>query len=134
MLDKWTDKCLLNIDKIDQQHKAFFNLWNTEMEQVDTQDRIQMTQVIEKLEDYIKAHFREEEELMEKSGYNDIEKHIDQHKYLIQKVDDLKQEINYNNPLIYEKTAVFMKKWFLNHIIQTDKKYQETVLEYLKNK
>ena len=134
MLVKWTDKCLLNIDKIDQQHEAFFNLWNKEMEHANTQDSIQMSEVIEKLEDYIKAHFRTEEELMEKSGYVDIDKHIKQHRYLIQKVDDLKQELNYNNPLVHEKTAFFMKKWFLNHIIHEDKKYQETVLEYLKDK
>ena len=134
MENNWTDKYLLNIDRIDQQHKDFFELWNKEIKQVDIQDHAQMAYVIEKLEDYLKDHIKYEEELMRKSDYKDIEKHIAQHKFFIQKIDNLKQELSYNNPLLFEKTAIFMKKWFLSHIIQSDKKYQETAKEYLKNK
>jgi len=133
MKNNWTDKYLLNIDRIDQQHRAFFDLWHKEINQVDMQDHTQLAYVIEKLEDYSKDHFKYEEELLRKSNYKDIEKHIDQHKFFIQKVDNLKQELSYSNPLVFEKTSVFMKKWFLSHIIQSDKKYQETATEYLKH-
>ena len=134
MGNNWTDKYLLNIDQIDQQHKAFFELWDKEIKQVDMQDHIQLACVIEKLEDYLKNHFKYEEEMLRKSDYKDIENHIAQHKFFIQKVDNLKQELDYSNPLLFEKTAVFMKKWFLSHIIHSDKKYQETATEYLKHK
>lgn len=133
MENNWTDKYLLNIDQIDQQHKVFFELWDKEIKQVNMQDHIQLTCVIEKLVDYSKSHFKYEEEMLREIDYKDIEKHIAQHKFFIQKVNNLKQELNYNNPLLFEKTAVFMKKWFLNHIIQSDKKYQETATEYLKH-
>ena len=134
MNNNWTDKYLLDIDQIDQQHKVFFELWDKEINQVDMQDHSQLAGVIEKLEDYLKYHFKYEEEMLQKSDYKDIEKHIAQHKFFIQKVDNLKQELNYSNPLLLEKTTVFMKKWFLNHIIQSDKKFQETVVEYLSDK
>jgi len=42
----------------------------------------------------------------------------------------MKLELNYKNALLFEKIALFMKKWFLSHIMQFDKKYQETVLSY----
>ncbi len=134
MESKWTNKYLLKIDKIDQQHKVFFELWDKEIKQVDMQDHMQMVSVIEKLENYLKDHIRYEEEILRKANYKDIERHIAQHKFFIQKVDNLKQELNYNNPLLFEKTANFMKKWFLIHIIQSDKKYQKTATEYLKRK
>lgn len=134
MNGSWTDKYLLNIDKIDQQHRVFFELWDKEMKQADLEDHLQMATVIEKLENYLKEHFKYEIELLRKSNYEDIDNHIEQHKFFIQKVNNLKQELNYNNPLLFEKTALFMKKWFLNHIIQSDRKYQETALGYFRHK
>lgn len=130
----WEDKYLLNIDKIDQQHRVFFELWDKEMKQADLEDHLQMATVIEKLENYLKEHFKYEIELLRKSNYEEINNHIEQHNFFIQKVNNLKQELNYNNPLLFEKTALFMKKWFLNHIIQSDRKYQDITLKYLKHK
>ncbi len=132
MKNNWTDKYILNIEEIDQQHKVFYDLWDSEIEKVDKNDDAQMASIIHKLEDYLKEHLKYEEELMQKAGYKDINMHIAQHKFFINKVDSLKQELNYSNPLLFEKTTVFMKKWFLHHIIQSDKKFQKTVSEYLK--
>ena len=73
MENKWENKYILNIDKIDQQHKAFFDLWNTEIEQVDMQDDTQLPFIIEKLENYLKTHIAYEEELLRESDYKDIE-------------------------------------------------------------
>lgn len=134
MENNWTDKYLLNIDLIDQQHKVFFELMDKEIKQVDIQDYEQLASVIEKLEDYCIYHFKSEEEIMRKSGYKDIEVQIAQHKFFIQKIDILKQELNYSNPLLFEKITGFMKRWFLSHIIQSDKKFQDTVTEYLNDK
>jgi len=134
MENKWEDSYLLNINSIDEQHRAFFELCNKEINQVNSQDKDQLTLLLEKLTDYLKSHFKHEEELLKKSGYKDLENHIKQHKFFIQKVDSLKQELDYNNPVLNEKITSFMKKWFLNHIIQSDKEYQKTVTKYLKDK
>ena len=134
MENNWEDRYLLNINSIDEQHKAFFELCNKEIHQINPQNNNHLTLVIEKLTDYLKSHFKHEEELLKKSGYKDLENHIKQHKFFIQKVDSLKQELDYNNPVLNEKITSFMKKWFLNHIIQSDKEYQKTVTKYLKDK
>jgi len=134
MENNWEDRYLLNINSIDEQHRAFFELCNKEINQVNSQDKDQLTLLLEKLTDYLKSHFKHEEELLKKSGYKDLENHIKQHKFFIQKVDSLKQELDYNNPVLNEKITSFMKKWFLNHIIQSDKEYQKTVTKYLKDK
>jgi len=134
MENKWEDSYLLNINSIDEQHRAFFELCNKEINQVNSQDKDQLTLLLEKLTDYLKSHFKHEEELLKKSGYKDLENHIKQHKFFIEKVDSLKQELDYNNTLISEKITSFMKKWFLSHIIQSDKEFQETVTNYLRDK
>lgn len=134
MENKWEDSYLLNINSIDEQHRAFFELCNKEINQVNSQDKDQLTLLLEKLTDYLKSHFKHEEELLKKSDYKDLENHISQHKFFIQKVDSLKKELDYNNPLISEKITSFMKKWFLSHIIKSDRQYKETVTNYLRDK
>ena len=131
MESNWTKQYRLDIDIIDDQHQIFFELWDKEINQGDRQDPSQLSTVIEKLEDYLKNHIAYEEKLLQEASYDDIDNHIMQHRFFIQKVDSLKLEQNYSNPLLFEKTAVFMKKWFLNHIIHSDKKYKKTVTDHL---
>lgn len=133
MEDNWTTKYLLNIDKIDKQHRVFFELWDKEVNHVDMQDDTQLIFVIEKLEDYLKGHLRYEEAILRKSQYKDLDNHIAEHQFFIQKIDTFKQELTYHNPLLFEKATLFMKKWFLSHILQSDRRYRETVNEYQKN-
>jgi len=131
-MENWSDKYLLNIENIDEQHRGFFELWDKECRQTDLKDWKKLSAIIEKLENYIKEHFLYEEEMLRKSDFNDIENHIAQHNFFIQKVNEMKLEFNYTNPLLFEKMAVFMKKWFLGHINQSDKNYQEAVNAYIR--
>src|SRR6056297_1714480 len=127
MENKWSDKYLIDIDEIDEQHRGFFELWDKEYRRLDIKRPEQLAQIIGKLENYTKNHFLYEEKLLEKCGYENIENHKAQHRFFIQKVDEMKQELAYINPLLFEKTAAFMKKWFLSHIMQSDKDFAEVV-------
>ncbi len=131
-MENWSTKFILNIPEIDSQHNGFFELWDKELKLIDASNEDQLVFIIEKMENYIKDHFTAEENLLIKSGYIDLENHIIQHQFFIQKINEMKLELNYKNALLFEKIALFMKKWFLSHIMQFDKKYQETVLSYLK--
>jgi len=130
-MNNWTDKYLLNIDAIDKQHKVFFELWDKECREADLNNNEQLSEIIHKLEDYITNHFSTEEKILINSGFKEVNNHINQHKYFIQKVNEMKMEQKYMNALLFEKISAFIKKWFLNHIMQTDKTYQKTVQSYL---
>jgi len=129
-MENWSTKFILNIPEIDSQHNGFFELWDKELKLIDASNEDQLVFIIEKMENYIKDHFTAEENLLIKSGYIDLENHIIQHQFFIQKINENETELNYKNALLFEKIALFMKKWFLSHIMQFDKKYQETVLSY----
>ena len=131
-MENWNEKYLLNIEDIDEQHRGFFELWDKECRHVDVEDWEKLTSIIEKLEDYIKEHFLAEEEILKNSNYPDLEYHLEQHKFFIYKVDEMKQELRYMNALLFEKLTVFMKKWFLGHINQSDRNYKDAVINYLK--
>ena len=131
-MEQWSDKYLLGINEIDEQHRGFFELCNHKP--LSEMDRAEMALMLEQLNDYIQNHFRHEQELMKQAKYPDLESHLEEHKFFIQKVQEMKQEYSYMNPLLYEKITIFMKKWFLSHIMFSDRKYQEYVVNYLNQK
>jgi hemerythrin len=130
-MNNWDDKYLLDIPIIDEQHRGFFILLKDELSRNINPTKEQMIELITRLENYIMDHFSSEELLMEKSGYDDLANHKNQHVFFIQKVDEMKIELLYQNPLLYSKMIDFMKKWFLTHILIVDKKFQTTVQDYL---
>lgn len=130
-MNNWDDKYLLDIPIIDEQHRGFFVLLKDELSRNINPTKEQMIELITRLENYIMDHFSSEELLMEKSGYDDLANHKNQHVFFIQKVDEMKIELLYQNPLLYSKMIDFMKKWFLTHILIVDKKFQTTVQDYL---
>ncbi len=130
-MENWTDSYLLGIREIDEQHRGFFELWENECRSADLNNYDQLKNIIDKLEEYVLDHFRTEEDLLRKSGYADIESHIAQHAFFIQKVSEMKLELNYKNMLLFDKLTMFIKKWFLSHIMQTDRKYRDEVISYL---
>lgn len=133
-MKEWEDKYLLGIKEIDEQHSGFFSLVKDNLNRIEKPEPEQLGSIINNMEEYLKNHFNTEEELLEKSGYPDFENHKKQHSFFIQKIEIMKLELDYDNLFVYEKLIDFMKKWFLSHIIQTDKKYREVVSSFLQDK
>jgi len=133
MSDNWSNNYLLDIPIIDEQHRLFFELWENECNNVSINDLEKLKELINKLESYLINHFNTEEELMKKANVSDYDNHVSQHRYFIKKIDELKLEFDYANVMLFENIVNFMKKWFLSHILQTDKLYKESVHNYLTN-
>ncbi|PLX24404.1 MAG: hypothetical protein C0599_02230 [Salinivirgaceae bacterium] len=129
---KWDDKYLLDIEEIDEQHRGFFELWDIVKQRKDLQEKEKLSHIIEQLEEYVQYHFKYEEQLLQKVKYNGFEEHMAEHRFFIQKVDEMKQELKYMNTLLCEKIESFMKKWFLSHIMQSDREYVQAVKNFYK--
>jgi hemerythrin len=128
------EKFLLHIPSIDKQHQRFLNILQQLTLQEAPKEHEQLNVIINELDDYIKLHFRFEEALMKKAGYVDLDEHIEQHRFFEKEIQELRIEYNYMNPVLFEKMVIFIKKWFLDHILNTDKKYQQTIDDYFKAK
>ena len=128
----WNKSYMLDISMIDNQHVKFFVLFDKlqELNNVEnSNDRIY--EVIQELEKYTHNHFATEEALMRKAQAPDYELHVVQHKVFIAKIEDFKIAYNYNNSALLEQMTIFMRKWFLMHISEIDRKYVDPVKKYL---
>ncbi len=127
----WNDSFLLNIDVIDNQHKKFFELFDLILALNKSKDAVELSSVINELQDYARYHFETEETLMQNADSESFELHIIQHQFFINKINEFTIAQNYNNPVLTTQIVVFMRKWLLMHITETDKKYVESVQSFL---
>jgi len=127
----WNDSFLLNIDVIDNQHKKFFELFDLILALNKSKDAVKLSSVINELQDYAQYHFETEETLMQNADSENFELHIIQHHFFINKIKEFTIAQNYNNPVLTTQIVVFMRKWLLMHITETDKRYVESVQSFL---
>lgn len=134
-LKTWHNDFLLHIEVIDNQHEKFFEIYDHTLNLINDNvniDEEKIRNILFELSEYLKNHIRYEEELLRKSEFADIEQHINQHKYFIKRIEEFFFGLEYKNPQLLHNMLVFIKKWFLSHILETDAKYKETVTNYLK--
>ena len=120
----WSDKYLLGIDEIDNQHKGLVIIIN-ELFNLMSQGKAKahMNQIFDHLTDYTKKHFFVEEKMLIKFAYPDYEQHKIEHKKFIEKLDKYKKEFESGKVTISLEILNFLKEWLLNHIQISDKKY-----------
>ncbi|MFC2120816.1 bacteriohemerythrin [Bacteroidota bacterium] len=132
---KWKDSYSFGIPIIDFEHKKFIGIYDKVANLIINKEQISDTEIIDVINEminYLKVHLKTEENLIKQAGYPDFDGHIKQHKFFIEKIDEFNISFSYKNKLLINNLFVFIKKWFLLHIIQTDAKYVDCVKLYLK--
>lgn len=122
---EWENEYALGIRLIDNQHKKLFQLVNKlyePSEHVTTKERVKS--ILYEFSDYMKTHFREEEEYMASIGYDKLQEHKVLHQEL---VDNLSIIIKTPAKLdiIKTKMKIVIKRGLLAHIIKEDMKIKE---------
>ena len=124
----WNDCFKIDVPEIDDQHKRFLELVDDAQAKLDSSESRDLNSIIKALEDYAGYHFAFEEEVFEKSKFPNLEQHKQEHKQFIDRVKQLRLDLEYTNPLVAKKTIDFMRKWFISHIIKNDRKYLDYVI------
>lgn len=126
----WRETYSVGIQKIDDQHKVLISIIN-ELYEAHKQGTSQtvIVEVLEKLINYTNYHFSMEEDLFTQYDYPQQKDHVDEHKYFVGQVADLKQESRKGNLLLSLKTIDFLKDWTINHILGTDMDFSSFLQE-----
>ena len=128
---EWTDKLSVGVEQMDTQHKrliAIINDFHTASNKAS--DKSAVEKAIESLVDYVKIHFNEEESLMQKYDFPQLELHKRIHDRLVQKVNEYAIKLQTGQKILNLDMAIFLKGWLEDHIGQTDKKYGEFIAEH----
>ncbi len=121
---EWKSDFCTGIEEMDKHHKLFFNYLKELEETVGgNKSREVIDRGIKQVENYIKYHFAEEEKLLKVTGNPDYAYQKSQHDFFVSQISELKDGFSKGDQTVPVSTFVFLRDWFLHHILETDKKY-----------
>lgn len=125
---EWTKDYSVDIAELDDHHRRLFDILNellTLMSEGGATDR-QIIRVLEELLDYTHYHFDEEEKMMAKMGYPELEAHRKIHQQFIAQMKEFYASAQ-NGMAIFVATKVANAgmDWLKNHILSSDHKYAD---------
>lgn len=129
-LFEWRNVYAVNHAQIDQQHQSLFKLagdLNNAMLQ--GAGGAVLTKTLDKLVEYTRNHFRDEETLMRQSNYPGYSAHKAEHDELTRQVLELKRALESGKSSLTIETMHFLSGWLTKHIADRDKKIAEYLAE-----
>ncbi len=128
---RWDSMYEVGIVTIDSQHKRLVEMIAELEDAVSGTDR--MTEhtgnILKKLVDYVKNHFHDEEQIMMKMLYPDLQAHKRHHKELVNEVREILLILKNGGYISNSALLEFLKKWLSEHILMEDKKIGQYLLQ-----
>jgi len=117
----WDEGYSIGIEEIDSQHERLLEILNSLNEVRKEKNINELIEIFENLICYAKEHFETEENYMDKTIYSDYEFHKKEHDFFVKELEKIEKELVENNVYVGLSMAIFLKDWFVNHILKTDK-------------
>jgi hemerythrin len=126
----WSSAVEVGIPEIDAQHRELFELAASFR---GNGDEIRVMKSLVMLCDYAKVHLGEEEDMLVKIGYPEIEAHRSAHgefrRMLRQLLEDAR---GLSLDQIADRVEALINGWFYNHVMHVDRHYVPMVIAYTK--
>lgn len=113
----WDNSLSVEVDEIDDDHRKLVDLFNILSHSVEEGDETNYIEaVLDELISCTVWHFRHEERLMLKYGYEGAAEHKAEHQQLIESAQALQQK----GKSVSTEDIVFLERWLTGHILGAD--------------
>jgi hemerythrin-like metal-binding protein len=121
---KWNDKYSVGISVIDEAHKEFIDIINKVIATKGNNGKPEeVREVLYEMVKYALKHYATEESYMEKFNFPEYQLHRSEHLDFTDKaVANINKVIN-GDYQVANEILEYLKRWFVNHIQKTDRKY-----------
>ena len=121
---EWDDKYSVGISKIDDEHRQFIDIINMAIATNESSDNPgELREVLYRITKYAINHFSTEENYMIVFNYPEYQYHKEEHHDFSRKVIAYCERVNDGDSQISKEILEYLKRWLINHIQVTDKKY-----------
>ncbi len=125
----WRDTYKIGIKDIDTQHRELFDIVNRLYDLEDEQSiKEKLRTILYEFSDYMKTHFKDEEEYMLSIGYPLLKEHKQIHEDIIKSLTTI-ITTPAKLPIIKSKMRVVAKRVLIEHILNEDMKIKMFLLE-----
>ena len=122
VLDSFGQSMSVGIPSIDEEHQQILDLIRRLKDVRRGREREVTREVLEELRDYTARHFHHEERLFLSVGFPEADAHIEEHRTLIAKVDQMLADKDH---LHRANLAQVLGDWVVHHILEVDREYAE---------
>lgn len=130
-LFRWEDSYSVNNDEIDKQHMKLVGMINNlAASMAEAKGREVVGNIISELVDYTNTHFRYEEGIFNRISYPESHEHKKEHLAFEQKISEFKQGFDSGKLTVTVEVLNFLCDWLREHILETDKKYGNYIIEH----
>lgn len=132
---EWTSYIQTNNELLDSQHKELFSRMNRYFECAERNPRPQeLIETLNYLVEYVKTHFKTEDDIMTQIEYTRQKEHRKSHRELTEKLVEIYKELIENGASdeLHEKLAKLCQIWYVAHINDFDKRLASYIKAYNK--
>lgn len=132
-LYKWDVSLKTGVDKIDREHQECMEDLNTfHSLMMKGEGDAGLQKIIERLDNHVSLHFKDEESYMESIHYPDLNAHKNEHAEFTQRFSALKADAGNGNVEADTKFFTYVSEWMREHFGGADKRYVEYARENTK--
>lgn len=118
---EWENKYSVLQDKLDEDHKMLFDTINDLYKVMAVgQGHLIVVEILKKLYDYTRTHFKAEEEFMKAANYDGLKIQLEQHRLFLDKIIEFLLDAKEGSRTLHINIALFLKEWIINHILKID--------------
>jgi hemerythrin len=122
---KWQDSYSVGVKKFDEQHQIIICQINKAFELFGSDFQTdQLKPILSELRNYAQVHFQNEEELLKKYKFHDLEGHKREHRLYENKIDDLLRNYDSGDEKVKVDLVEFLADWWMGHIQGCDMEYK----------
>lgn len=128
MMHLFTDRLLVSIDRIDEQHRIIFETVGKFQDACNEGKSVEkINELFNLLRVYLEEHFKQEEEYMLQYDYSEYETHKEGHNVFMRKVHLLSNTIKSNHIPVTKLTELneFLAEALVTHLSEIDNKLGE---------
>ncbi len=123
---KWNDEYSVGVAEIDRQHQKLVGMINRLIsEQKVLTDSSTIAEMLTEMTDYAQEHFRAEEFLMSKYGYQFKDQQARQHEEFIVKTQEFYSVSDIGSNILSKALLDYLSSWLVQHILEEDMKYKD---------
>ena len=124
---EWSQELATGIDWQDKQHQTLLSSFLKLHQAIkERKSRKQVANTLEFLEKYVEIHFSQEEKHMRQTSYPDLERHLKEHTYFINRINKLcAMTTDSKKRVLGIRLHKDLYTWIFNHIKVSDKKLAE---------
>lgn len=122
-LIEWKKEYSIGVPHLDNQHKKIVKIVNQAIRlQFSRHNEKEIEEILDNLQNYIKEHFKTEEEYMLKHQYAGYEVQKNEHNKFVDRLFDAQTEFFKSGRVTSINIFNFIWDWFSQHILTLDKK------------